>query len=131
VRKGGPLSKASLTRWGLVIASLGFSSLALWLFLFPFHIPPVFVVGSVVAPTETPADDLTSFCNAPIEQVFSSPLDSTGTPFVVTMNPQPMCLTVARTRALASLGFAVAALLAFGLASATARPRTAKTNLLG
>ena len=114
-----------LMRWGLVIVSLGSSVLALWLFLAPFRIQvfegPVFEVGEIVDPSEVRAD-LAADCSAPFRQVFSSPLEGPGVRFVSVTDLQPICLNVARNRALASVGFAVAALLALVLVTRTARP---------
>mgnify|MGYP001572151274 CR=1 FL=1 len=114
-----------LVRWGLVIVGLGSSVLALWLFLAPFRIQVfegrVFEVGEIADPSQL-RPDLAANCSAPFRQVFSSPLESPGIQFVSVTDLQPICLNVARNRTLASVGFAVAALLALVLATRTARP---------
>jgi hypothetical protein len=112
-----------LIRWGLAVIGLGCLAVALWLFLDPFRVQvfkdPEVHAGDTIDPN-TLRGDLAVDCSAPFRQLVGPPAEAPGVPFVSVANLQPICRNVGRDRALASLGFALAALCAFA-GAATAR----------
>ena len=108
-------------RWGLAVIGLGCLAAALWLFLDPFRVQ-VFKeelhVGDTVDVLPT-RGDFAADCSAPFRQLMAPPAERPVS-MVSVANVQPICRNVGRDRALASLGFAVAALCAFA-GAATAR----------
>jgi hypothetical protein len=107
-----------------VIVGLGSAALALWLFLAPFRFQvfkdPELEVGMIIEPSML-RGDLAADCGAPVRQLVAPPTESPGVPFVSVANLQPVCRSAGRDRALASLGFGGAALLAFLLAAKSTR----------
>jgi hypothetical protein len=121
-------------RLALLLLAIPCALLAVWLFVVPFNVRaehgPLSLPGTM--PDVLPArDGLIGACSPAFRQLVSPPSQGTpppreGTTWDVTFpNLDPLCRDVGRTRALSSLGFAMAASLAIALAGrrrATRKP---------